>query len=74
MLYNLKLQHYRKKDSIILVNLLSNSRPNDPKLVGRVEIDLASITNKNNMQELAEYPLKYCSVDGSITLKACLKS
>ena len=49
MIYDLKQLTYKKKESIILVNLLSNARPNDPKLVGRVEIDLATVGNSTNI-------------------------
>lgn len=32
------------------MNLVSNSRPNEPKLVGRVSIDLSTIANGMNNQ------------------------
>lgn len=73
MIYDLKQQSYRRKEAIILVNLLSNSRPNDPKLVGRVEFDLATVANDSTMQELKTYPLKYCSVEGSLTFKMVMR-
>jgi hypothetical protein len=73
MIYDLKHQNYRRKEAIILVNLLSNSRPNDPKLVGRVEVDLANIANGSIIQELKTHPLKYCSVEGSLTFKMVIR-
>lgn len=45
LIYDLKQDTYRKKDSVIQVNLLSNSRPKDPKLVGRVALDLSTFAN-----------------------------
>lgn len=41
MVYDLKQGRYKKKEAALLVSLLSNSRPNDPKLVGRVTLDLS---------------------------------
>lgn len=45
MVYDLKQEKYKKKEAVILVSLLSNSRPNDPKLVGRVTLDLSEVAN-----------------------------
>ena len=43
--YDTSVQSYNKKEANVLVNLVSNSRPNEPKLVGRVTVDLAELTN-----------------------------
>lgn len=33
-----------------MVNLVSNSRPNEPKLVGRVVADLGAVANRTHFQ------------------------
>jgi len=56
-----------------MVNLISNSRPNEPKLVGRVVVDLDSVANSTSFQELKTYSLEYCSVEGTLTFKVIIK-
>jgi hypothetical protein len=46
MVFDVKTAEYRKKESVVMVNLLSNSRPKDPKLVGRVTVELSAIANQ----------------------------
>lgn len=57
-----------------MVNLVSNSRPNDPKLVGRVVVDLSVVANSNYYYQYAVHPLEYCSVEATITFKVLLKA
>lgn len=42
--------------------------------MGRINIDLAEIANRQAYEEVGTYPLSYCSVDGRVTLSARLKS
>ena len=53
------------------INLVSKSRPDQVKLVGRVNIDLALIANSkvSIYSEFAPYKLTYCSVNADATLK-----
>jgi len=44
-----------------MVNLVSNSRPNEPKLVGRVSVDLAEVANSSG-NDFKQHNLDYCSV------------
>lgn len=74
MAYDLKQEKYKKKEATILVSLLSNSRPNDPKLVGRVTLDLSEVSNLTYPQSLTNHSLEYCSVKGSITFKIAMIS
>ena len=74
MICDSRSQNYLKKESIIMVNLVSNSRPNDPKLVGRVVVDLSVVANSAHYQQFAVYPLEYCSVEATITFKVLLKN
>ena len=57
LLYDTLADSYQRKDANVLVNLISSSRPNDPKLVGRVTIDLAELTSSNRYSKVQEYPL-----------------
>ena len=56
-----------------MVNLVSNSRPNEPKLVGRVSVDLANIAN-NSDNDFKQHKLDYCSVEAWIKFRVCFKS
>ena len=73
MIYDTGIGKYRKKESIVLVNLLSNSRPNDPKLVGRVTVDLAKVATGGYI-DMRDYNLEYCSVNAWIRFKIELKN
>lgn len=52
--------------------LVSKSRPDQNKLVGRVTIDLAKIVNVDMYAQPTEFKLNFCSVPGSITLQFAL--
>lgn len=45
LVFDVNAKHYGKKESVIILNLLSKSSPNEPKLVGRVTIELGSVAN-----------------------------
>lgn len=47
MLYDTLQKVYYKKEIMLMVNLLSKSRPDQVKLVGRVMINLADLLNCN---------------------------
>ena len=72
LVYDTKLNKYRKKEAIVLVNLLSNSRPNDPKLVGRVTFDLGAAA-QGVFGEFQQQNLEYCSVNAWVRLRVVLK-
>lgn len=52
------------------MNLVSNRRPDQIKLVGRVTIDLAQVIHSQNYARPADYKLEYCSVNASVRLSA----
>ena len=45
LLYNTQTHQYLKKDSLLMLNLMSKKRPDQQKLVGRITVDLAEIAN-----------------------------
>lgn len=61
-----------KKDSLILLNLISKKRPDQHKLVGRLTVDLAEIANQIKYSTPEKYDLEYCSVNASIIFSAKL--
>lgn len=52
----------------MVLNLVSKSRPDQVKLVGRVSVDLADVLNRSRYSEMTQMKLNYCSVEGSIML------
>jgi hypothetical protein len=69
MLYDNCDKFFYKKDTLLMVNLVSKSRPDQVKLVGRVNIDLSEMSN-NSMcmySQAATYKLTYCSVNADIS-------
>ena len=54
---------------LLLLNLISNRRPDQMKLVGRIPIDLGQIANTEHYSTMRGYKLEYCSVDAHITFK-----
>ena len=50
-----------------MINLISKSRPDQIKLVGRVAIDLADVLNANSFDKLTISQLEYCSVEASLS-------
>lgn len=41
MLYDNSEKYFYKKETIVMINLISKSRPDQVKLVGRITIDLS---------------------------------
>lgn len=72
MIFNHKTQEYAKKDALIELFLVSKSRPDQNKLVGRVTIDLGKIINVQMYAEPTEFKLNFCSVDASLTMQFML--
>jgi hypothetical protein len=66
MVFNAKKREYYSKETFLLLNLVSKSRPDQVKLVGRVSVDLAEVLNRDRFQEIERIRLNYCSVEGSI--------
>ena len=56
----------------MVLNLVSKSRPDQVKLVGRISVDLAEVLNKKRFSEVTQMQLNYCSVEGSIVFSVCL--
>jgi hypothetical protein len=57
-----------------MINLVSKSRPDQVKLVGRLNIDLADMANSNSSMysQYGTYKLTYCSVNADVTFLAQL--
>lgn len=70
LLYNKNTGKFERKDILLLLNLISNRRPDQMKLVGRICIDLSQVANTEHYSTLRGYKLEYCSVDAHITFKA----
>ena len=66
MVYNTKSHQYYSKETFLLLNLVSKSRPDQVKLVGRISVDLADVLNRRRFEEVSRMKLNYCSVEGSI--------
>lgn len=49
-----------------MINLISKSRPDQIKLVGRVVVDLADVLNGNSFDKLTTAQLEYCSVEATV--------
>ncbi len=60
-----------KKETLLLINLVSNSRPDQVKLVGRLVIDLADIINDIYLKKQS-YSLQFCSVNASVYLSGTM--
>ena len=54
------------------LNLISNSRPDQIKLVGRVPVDLAEAANCEKYAQPSTHKLLYCSVQADITFSIVL--
>ena len=67
MLFHRAQRQYLKKESLIHLNLISNSRPDQIKLVGRVVVDLSEIANTHRYSTISTAKLMYCSVDAEIS-------
>lgn len=54
------------------MNLISNSRPDQAKLVGRIALDLSDIANANTYFDLRTVKLMYCSVEADLTFRVSM--
>ena len=52
------------------MSLLSNRRPDQPKLVGRLNIDLSQIINEGMYATPHIYKLEYCSINAHVSFDA----
>jgi len=55
-----------EKETIIILNLISKSRPNTIKPIGRVTVDLGSVLNNGAFSIVEQNPLKYCPIKATI--------
>lgn len=69
LLFNKQVGEFQKKEVLLLLNLISNRRPEQMKLVGRIPIDLGQIANTEHYSTLRGYKLEYCSVDAHVIFK-----
>ena len=69
MIYNHSTSEYSKKETLIELYLVSKSRPDQNKLVGRVNVDLAKVINFDMYAKPTEFKLNFCSVQGSLILQ-----
>lgn len=74
MIYNKKTKQFAKKETHLNLNLISKSRKDQIKLIGRIQIDLADLIDNHSYSQLNNYKLSYCSVDAEIVLSAALTS
>lgn len=68
MVYDRKLRSFQKKDSHLQLSLVSKSRPEDPKLVGRCTIDMAEVINKKLFANPTEHHLQFTSVTAKMVI------
>lgn len=61
-------RRFLKKETQVQLNLISKSRPDQSKLVGRVTIDLSSILNDGLYADYTEFPLQFCSVNATLVM------
>jgi hypothetical protein len=55
---------YCKKETTLGVYLISKRKPDEEKLVGRVNVDLADVINNATFTLSESHPLSFCSVAG----------
>ena len=72
MIYHKDKKIYLKKESLVHLNLISNSRPDQVKLVGRISVDLSEVANNNSYSEITPFNLKYCSVEADVSFQVKL--
>ena len=60
------------KETHLNLNLISKSRKDQMKLIGRVKMDLADLMSNDSYVKLKSYKLSYCSVDAELVLSAAL--
>lgn len=73
MFFDKGTKQFLKKETLLNLNLISKSRQDQVKLVGRVTLDLAELANRGTYEQLQTHRLSYCSVDGEISFSAVMK-
>jgi hypothetical protein len=74
MIFDSASGRFLRKETLLNLNLISKSRQDQVKLIGRVAIDLADIANQKDYQYAKAYKLSYCSVDAELTFSAALEN
>lgn len=74
MIFDNNAGKFFKKETVLNLNLISKSRQDQVKLIGRVTIDLAELANRQQSQQQRTHKLAYCSVDAELTFSANMKS
>ena len=69
MLYDHSKLEFVKRETIVELYLISRSRPDQNKLVGRVTIDLAKVINVGMYEEPTEFKLNFSSVGGVLVMQ-----
>lgn len=69
MLYDHAKLEFLRRETIVELYLVSKSRPDQNKLVGRVSIDLGKVVNVGMYEEPTEFRLNFCSVEGSLIMQ-----
>lgn len=69
MLYDHNKLEFLKRETQIELFLVSKSRPDQNKLVGRVTIDLAKVINVGMYADPTEFRLNFCSIEGSLIMQ-----
>ena len=64
--YDKVSKQFLKRETQLQLNLISKSKTDQPKLVGRTTIDLANLLNVHQYKELTELLLQFCSVNASL--------
>jgi hypothetical protein len=62
MLFDHGKLEFLRRETIVELFLVSKSRPDQNKLVGRVNIDLGKVANVGMYAEPTEFRLNFCSI------------
>jgi hypothetical protein len=69
MLFDHSNLEFLRRETIVELFLVSKSRPDQNKLVGRVNIDLGKVANVGMYEEPTEFKLNFCSIEGSLVMQ-----
>jgi hypothetical protein len=69
MLYDHSKLEFLKRETIVELYLISKSRPDQNKLVGRVNIDLGKVINVGMYEPPTEFKLNFCSIEGILIMQ-----
>lgn len=69
MLFDHGKLEFLRRETIVELFLVSKSRPDQNKLVGRVNIDLGKVVNVGMYAQPTEFRLNFCSVEGSLIMQ-----